>query len=64
MKPATLFLLLALGGCSLSPTSLTCTVDGDGSHVHLVGLDNQDSQQLKNYAALCSFNRSINNATE
>lgn len=47
--------LALLGGCSLSPTTLSCGVDGDESYVTMENLKDNAPQTLKTYAALCGF---------
>ena len=53
----TLASLLAflLVGCSISPTSLSCGVDGDESYVTLENLKDNNPQTIKTYAAICGF---------
>lgn len=47
--------LALLGGCGISPTSLSCGIDGDESYVTIENLKDNAPQTIKTYATLCGF---------
>ena len=48
-------LLALLVGCSISPTSLSCGVDGDESYVTMENLKDNSPQTIRTYAEICGF---------
>ena len=57
LKNITLASLLAfvLVGCSISPTSLSCGIDGEKSYVVLENLKDNNPQTISTYAEICGF---------
>lgn len=51
----TLSFVSVLGGCSLSPSALTCGTDDGASYVTLENLKNTNPQVLKSFGELCGF---------